>query len=47
MTPGILFVCVANSCRFQMAQALAQSMAGGRLQIWSAGLQAADREDRD
>ncbi len=35
--PGVLFVCVANSCRSQMAEAVAKSLAGGRWEIWSAG----------
>lgn len=32
-----MFVCVANSCRSQMAEAIAKSMAGNRWEIWSAG----------
>ena len=35
--PSILFVCVANSCRSQMAEAIARSLAGGAWEIWSAG----------
>ena len=35
--PSVLFVCVANSCRSQMAEALAKSLAGDRWDIWSAG----------
>lgn len=34
---SILFVCVANSCRSQMAEAAAKSLAGDRWDIWSAG----------
>ena len=35
--PSIVFVCVANSCRSQMAEAVAKSMAGDQWEIWSAG----------
>ena len=35
--PSILFVCVANSCRSQMAEALAKSLSLGGWEIWSAG----------
>ena len=35
--PSILFVCVANSCRSQMAEAIARSLAGDRWEVWSAG----------
>lgn len=35
--PSMLFVCVANSCRSQMAEAMAKSLAGERWEIWSAG----------
>ena len=35
--PSVLFVCVANSCRSQMAEALAKSFAQGAWDIWSAG----------
>lgn len=34
---SVLFVCVANSCRSQMAEAVAKSLAGGEWEIWSAG----------
>lgn len=37
MKPGVLFVCVANSCRSQMAEAIAKSIAGDRWEVWSAG----------
>ncbi|MBI3331268.1 MAG: arsenate reductase ArsC, partial [Candidatus Omnitrophica bacterium] len=29
MMPSVLFVCVANSCRSQMAEAVAKSVGGG------------------
>ena len=35
--PSVVFVCVANSCRSQMAEAVAQSLAGDRWEVWSAG----------
>ena len=35
--PSVLFVCVANSCRSQMAEAIAKSLVGDRWEIWSAG----------
>ncbi|PIQ83151.1 MAG: hypothetical protein COV75_09060 [Candidatus Omnitrophica bacterium CG11_big_fil_rev_8_21_14_0_20_63_9] len=35
--PSVVFVCVANSFRSQMAEALAKSMAGKDWDIWSAG----------
>ena len=35
--PSVLFVCVANSCRSQMAEALAKALVGDQWQIWSAG----------
>ena len=35
--PSVLFVCVANSCRSQMAEAIAKSMVGDHWEIWSAG----------
>ena len=35
--PSVLFVCVANSCRSQMAEAAANALGGGRWEVWSAG----------
>ena len=35
--PRVLFVCVANSCRSQMAEAIARSLAETACEIWSAG----------
>jgi len=35
--PSVLFVCVANSCRSQMAEAIAKSVVGDTWEIWSAG----------
>jgi protein-tyrosine-phosphatase len=37
MPEGILFLCVANSARSQMAEGIARSLAPPGLQIWSAG----------
>ena len=36
-TDGILFLCVANSARSQMAEALARRMLGERREVFSAG----------
>jgi protein-tyrosine-phosphatase len=35
--PRVLFVCVENSCRSQMAEALARRHGGGRVEAFSAG----------
>jgi arsenate reductase (thioredoxin) len=35
--PGILFLCVANSARSQMAEGLARSLLGDRVRVQSAG----------
>ncbi len=35
--PSVLFVCVANACRSQMAEAFARALVGERWEIWSAG----------
>ncbi len=37
MNRGVLFLCVANSARSQMAEGIARSLAGDRLLIQSAG----------
>ncbi len=37
MTRGVLFLCVANSARSQMAEGIARSLAGDRLRTQSAG----------
>lgn len=37
MKPSVLFVCVANSCRSQMAEAIAKSVVKDAWEIWSAG----------
>ncbi len=37
MPGGILFLCVANSARSQMAEGIARSMAPADVKIWSAG----------
>ncbi len=39
MTRGILFLCVANSARSQMAEGLARAMAPAGVEVWSAGSQ--------
>jgi protein-tyrosine-phosphatase len=35
--PSVVFVCVANSFRSQMAEAVARSLASSEWEIWSAG----------
>jgi thioredoxin type arsenate reductase len=37
MPKGILFLCVANSVRSQMAEGIARSLAPPGLKVWSAG----------
>ena len=37
MKRSILFVCVANSCRSQMAEAAAKAVGKGLWEVWSAG----------
>jgi arsenate reductase len=41
--PHILFVCVENSCRSQMAEGFAQALGAGRVAAWSAGSRPAGR----
>jgi len=35
---NILFVCIGNSCRSQMAEAMANKLGKGKVRAWSAGL---------
>jgi arsenate reductase len=37
--PSVLFLCVSNSCRSQMAEALMRKHAAGRVEVVSAGLE--------
>lgn len=37
MTKRVLFACVANSCRSQMAEALARFHGQGKIEVYSAG----------
>ena len=37
MAPRILFVCVENSCRSQMAEGFARALGGDRVEVASAG----------
>lgn len=41
-TPSVLFVCVHNAGRSQMAAALLNHLAGGRIEVRSAGTEPAD-----
>lgn len=41
--PTVLFVCVHNAGRSQMAAGWLRQMAGDRIQIWSAGSEPADQ----
>lgn len=34
---NLLFVCIGNSCRSQMAEAFANHLGDGRVRVWSAG----------
>jgi protein-tyrosine-phosphatase len=43
MTPTVLFVCVHNAGRSQMAAGFLQHLAGGRVDVRSAGSQPADQ----
>ena len=40
---SVLFVCVHNAGRSQMAAALTQHLGGGKVDIWSAGSEPADQ----
>jgi arsenate reductase (thioredoxin) len=42
-TPSVLFVCVHNAGRSQMAAALLAHLSGGRIEVRSAGTEPADR----
>ena len=42
-TPSVLFVCVHNAGRSQMAAALLDHLAGGRIEVRSAGTEPADQ----
>ncbi len=44
--PRVLFVCVENACRSQMAAGFARALAGARAEIWSAGSRPAPEVDR-
>ncbi|MFN4182408.1 MAG: arsenate reductase ArsC [bacterium] len=35
--PRILFLCVGNSCRSQMAEGFARKLVGGKYEVYSAG----------
>jgi arsenate reductase (thioredoxin) len=42
-TPSVLFVCVHNAGRSQMAAGWLKQLAGDRVEIWSAGSEPADQ----
>jgi arsenate reductase len=42
VSKGILFLCVANSARSQMAEGIARSLAPAGTKVWSAGSRPAD-----
>ena len=44
-TPHVLFVCVENSCRSQMAEGFARARSGGRIAVHSAGSRPSGRVD--
>ena len=41
--PAVLYVCVHNAGRSQMAAALTEHLSGGRVSVWSAGSAPADQ----
>lgn len=45
--PKVAFVCVHNSCRSQIAEALAKKIAGDTFEIYSAGTELKDRINPD
>jgi protein-tyrosine-phosphatase len=44
-TPSLLFVCVENSARSQMAEGFARAVGGGRIAAYSAGSRASGKVD--
>src|SRR5690242_14850792 len=44
---NILFVCIGNACRSQMAEAFARRLGGARFRVWSAGLHPLGRITED
>jgi arsenate reductase (thioredoxin) len=45
LLPRLLFVCVENSCRSQMAEGFAAALGGGRVMAFSAGSKPSGRVD--
>ena len=39
----VAFICVHNSCRSQIAEALGKKFAGGKIDFYSAGTELADQ----
>ena len=47
LKPRVLFLCGANACRTQMAEAFLRDLAGDRFEVLSAGYQPADQVSPD
>ena len=45
--PKVAFVCVHNSCRSQMAEALGKKLAGDVFESWSAGTETKPQINQD
>ncbi len=47
MKPKIAFICIHNSCRSQIAEALTRHFAGDRFEVYSAGTETKPQINRD
>src|SRR5688572_6040633 len=43
MKPKVLFVCIENSCRSQIAEGFAKKIGANRIEVWSAGSKASGK----